>query len=283
MISPSGPDLLRENVGRLRSRMGAAFVGSHAVFRGKDIHAELGDAKWLDVYMFGVTGRRLTPAQLTLLDSACVITSYPDARIWNNRVAALAGSVRSTGNLGLTAALALSDASIYGRGIDVRAHDFLIRTHAALEAGGDLDACVRKELAERRSLAGYGRPIAAADERIAPIIKLAQSLGLADGSYLKLAYAIEACLLAGRFRLPMNYGGVMAGLAADMGLTTREYYHYLYPSFLAGMVPCYLEAAERPEGALFPLACGDVAYLGAPKRAWRPGPGNREENAKGTR
>ena len=40
-----------------------------------------------------------------------VNTSYPDARIWNNRVAALAGSARSTGNLGVSAALAVSEAS----------------------------------------------------------------------------------------------------------------------------------------------------------------------------
>jgi hypothetical protein len=270
MIAPSGPDLLRENVGRLRSRMGAAFVGSHAVFRGKDIHAELGDAKWLDLYLFGITGRRFTDAQLTLLETVWTYTSYPDARIWNNRVAALAGSARSTGNLGLSAALALSEASIYGRGIDIRALDFLIRTRSEVARGSDLGVWVRAELSDRRSLAGYGRPIATGDERIGPILKVARGLGLADGPFLELAFAIERSLLEGRMRLPMNYAGVVAGLAADMGFSPREYYHFLYPAFLAGMVPCHIEAAENPEGTLFPLACGDVAYLGAPKRKWRP-------------
>jgi hypothetical protein len=66
----------------------------------------------------------------------------------------------------------------------------------------------------------------------------------------------------------MNYGGLVAGLAADLGLSPREYYLFLHPAFLAGMVPCYIEASERPEGTLFPLPCDGVAYLGAPKRAW---------------
>jgi hypothetical protein len=267
-----GPALLRENMGRIRSRMGAAFVGSHAVFRGKDIHAELGDIGWLDLYLLGITGRRFPQAQLRLLETVWCYTSYPDARIWNNRVAALAGSTRSTGNLGVSAALALSEASIYGRGIDIRALEFLIRTRAALpdastkETG--LGPWVRRELEARRSLAGYGRPIASGDERIAPILKAARGLGLADGPHLALAFAIEECLLSDRLRMRMNYAGVVAGLAADMGFTPKEYYLFLHPAFLAGMVPCYIEASEKPEGSLFPLPCESVAYLGAPKREW---------------
>lgn len=265
----NGPGLLLENVGRIESRMGACFLGSHAIFRGKDLHAELGDAKWIDVYLFGITGRRFPDAQLLLLEAFWSYTSYPDARIWNNRVAALAGSTRSTGNLGVSAALALSEASIYGRGIDIRAIDFLIRTRAELAGGGELEPWVRKELAARRSLAGYGRPIASGDERIGPILKMARSQGLGDGPYLRLAHAIEDCLLGSRLRMHMNYGAILAALAADMGFSPREYYLFMYPAFLAGMLPCYIEASEKPEGTLFPLACGDVAYLGVPKRKWK--------------
>ena len=268
----NGPETLREHVGRVRSRMGACFVGSHAVFRGQDLHAAFADAAWIDLYLFGVTGRRFPPAELRLLEALWSYTSYPDARIWNNRVAALAGSTRSTGSLGVSAALALSEASIYGRGIDIRALDFLLRTRAAIAAGEALDPWVAKELSARRSLAGYGRPIASGDERIEPILKLARSLGLAGGPHLELAFAIGESLRNGRYRMHMNYGGVAAALAADMGLTPREYYLFLYPTFLAGMLPCYIEASEATEGTLFPLACGDVGYLGAPKREWRKAP-----------
>jgi hypothetical protein len=265
-----GPALLRQNVGRVKSRVGGAFIGSHVMFRGKDLHAEFADGRWVDLYLFGVTGRRFAAAQLQLFEALWTYTSYPDARIWNNRVAALAGSSRSTGNLGVSAALAVSEAAIYGRGIDFRASDFLIRSHAHVAAGGELGPWVRQELTERRSLAGYGRPISnRKDERLEPTLSLARSLGLADGPHLRLAHGIERFLLESRLRMSMNYASLIAALTADMGLSAREHYLYLYPAFLAGMLPCYIDASERQAGTLLPLPCEGVAYQGAPKRSWR--------------
>jgi hypothetical protein len=264
----NGPERLRENVGLIRSRVGAAFLGSHTIFRGKDLHAELGDLGWMAIYLLGITGRRFTDRELRLLEAIWTYTSYPDTRIWNNRVAALAGTNRSTGALGLAAALAVSDAGIYGQGPCTRAIDFLYRTRAELETGTELGPWVREELSLHRSLGGYGRPMTSADERIEPLLRLARSLGLGEGPYLKLAHAIEGCLLAGRYRMHMNYAGVIAGLSADIGLSPREFYLYLFPVFLAGMVPCYIDASERTEGTLLPLPCDGVSYRGKAKRAW---------------
>jgi len=225
---------------------------------------------WLELYVFGITGRRFRPEQLRLMHALWVYTSYPDARLWNNRVAALAGSARSTGNLGLAAALAVSEGQIFGRGIDLRAITFLTRAKAALDAGGTLEAAVRDEIERHRGIAGYGRPIAAGDERLAPILALAAELGLDRGEHLRLARAVEEILLAGRWRWRMNYGAVAAALAADLGLQPPEYYFFGFPAFLAGMPPCYVEALERPEGATLPMPCMTVRYEGAPPRAWRP-------------
>jgi hypothetical protein len=264
----NGPALLRENVGVIRSRVGAAFLGSHAIVRGKNLHRELGELSWIALYLFEITGRRFSDAQLRLLEAIWAYTSYPDSRIWNNRVAALAGSSRSTGSLGLAAALALSEARIYGLGPCLRAIELLYRTRAALDAGAELEALVRRELQLHRTLGGYGRPITSADERNEPILSLARALGLADGPHLELAFAVERCLLAAGYRTRINYAGVVAGLAADIGLAPREFYFYLFPDFLAGMPPCYLDAADRSEGTLCPLPCDGVAYRGAPKRNW---------------
>ncbi|MFD2272097.1 hypothetical protein ACFS07_15430 [Undibacterium arcticum] len=108
----------------MKSRMGAFFPGSHVIFRGHDLHAELKDMDWVELYVFGITGRRFSAEQLRLMHAIWTYTSYPDVRLWNNRVAALAGSARSTGALGVAAALAVSEASIYGGGISLRAIDF---------------------------------------------------------------------------------------------------------------------------------------------------------------
>jgi hypothetical protein len=262
---------LEHHAGRLRTRMGGAFVGQRAVFRGHDLHADLADMDWLALYVFGITGQRYTPAQIKVLHAIWVYTSYPDARIWNNRVAALAGSARSTGNLGIAAALAVSEAEIYGRGIDIRAASFIQRARQVLASGASLDDCVREELKRHRAIAGYGRPIAAGDERLPPMMRLIEQLGLADGPHLVAARAVEQHLQAGRWRLRMNYAAVAAALTADMGFTPRQHYQFTFPAFLAGMQPCYIEASEQPAGTLLPLSCDNVAYEGPAPRRW---PGN---------
>ena len=263
-----GPQLLQENVGVLKSRMGTFYPGSHVIFRGHDLHTELKDMDWLELYIFGTTGRRFTRGQLRLMHSLWTYTSYPDVRLWNNRVAALAGSARSTGTLGLAAALAVSEGAIYGRGIDMRAIDFFIRTQQRLDGGSELTDCIREELESQRSIAGYGRPVTNGDERNPHILALARSLGLDQGPYLRLAFAVEEKLLAGRWRMKMNYAALSAALVADMGFSPREYYLSSFPVFLAGMPPCFIEAVDRTEGSLYPIPCIDILYEGESRRTW---------------
>jgi len=265
----NGPELLRRNAGRLKSRMGAFYPGERTIFRGCDLHADLKDMEWVDLYVFGITGRRHSPEQLRLMNALWVYTSYPDPRLWNNRVAALAGSARSTGNLGVSAALAVSEAHIYGRGNEVQAINFFVAACQRLAAGAALADCVRDEMAIHGRIAGYGRPLINADERITPTMALARKLGLADGPHVRLAYNLESFLLDNGRNLRMNYGGLVSAYGADLGFSPREFYLFMFPSFLAGMQPCFIEAAERPEGTLFPLSCDHVLYEGKPPRSWR--------------
>ena len=264
----NGPELLEQHVGMLVTNAGAFFPGERAVFRGHDLHASLKDMDWLELYLFGITGRRFTPQQMKVLNAIWSYTSYPDARIWNNRVAALAGTARSTGNLGIAAALAVSEAQIYGGGAVLRTIDFLVRAKTRVKAGDDLAELVRAELVQQRGIGGYGRPIVSGDERIAPMMALVREQGLDGGEYLKLAFDVEKILLAGRWRLHMNYAALVAALGSDFGLSPREFYLFMIPVFLGGMPPCYLGAAKKPEGLLFPLPCRVMLYEGVPRRRW---------------
>ncbi len=264
-----GPTLLRQNADRLKTAMGGCFPGSHAVFRGHDLHADLKELDWIELYVFGITGRRFTAEQLRLLHAMWVYTSYPDARIWNNRVAALAGSARSTPTLGLSAALAVTEAKIYGGYPSVRAIDFFLRTRQRLEQGELLEEIVRTELQDQR-IYGYGRPISSIDERLPWLLALTRELGFDQGRYLLLAQEVERILLTSNKILLMNYAGLMAALAADLGFSLKEFHLFRFPTTLAGMPPCYLENAERQEGTLFPLSCAHIRYEGPQKRAWPP-------------
>src|SRR3989338_1517190 len=186
-----GPQLLEQQVGHLVTRMGAFFPGERAVFRGHDLHASLKDMGWLELYLFGISGRRFTQQQMRVLHAMWSYTSYPDARIWNNRVAALAGTARSTGSLGIAAGLAVSEAQIYGGGAVLRASEFLIRARAHVAAGAALTKLVYAELKQQRGIAGYGRPISSGDERIAPRRARAREHGRDGGGHLKLAFEVE--------------------------------------------------------------------------------------------
>lgn len=263
-----GLKLLQESAGRLKTKMGACFPGTHAVFRGHDLHAELKDMDWVELYVFGITGRRFSPEQIRLLHAIWTYTSYPDARLWNNRVAALASSARSSANLGITAALAISEATIYGGQAGVRAIEFLIRAKKKVDQGANLEELVLTEAHERR-IYGYGRPINSKDERIPWMMALVCRLGLDGGPHLKLAFEVEKLLLLRNPALHMNYAALHAALIADMGLSMREYQILRIPTFLAGMPPCVVDAAEKPEGTLFPTSCSAVDYEGVEKRAWK--------------
>ena len=61
----NGPDFLHQHTDRLKSRMGACFPGERAVFRGHDLHAELRDMDWVELFVFGITGRRFPPPAVT--------------------------------------------------------------------------------------------------------------------------------------------------------------------------------------------------------------------------
>jgi hypothetical protein len=269
MNASSGPGLLQRYAGVLKSRMGAFYPGSHVIFRGKDLHRELQDLDWPSLYLYSITGREIPREHRIVLTAIWTLTSYPDVRLWNNRVAGLAGSARSTGNLAVAAALAVSEANIYGRGIDIRAADFFIRTRKTVAAGGSLEECILAEMAVHRSIAGYGRPIINGDERTPHMLKLMEELGMAQGSHLRLAYEIDEYLQQSRWQKCMNFGGFAAALGADAGLSAKEYYFWVFPAFLAGMPPCYLEAAEeKPEGTLYVAPCSDIAYDGPAPRRW---------------
>jgi len=269
MNKPDFSRLLEENARRFRTTVGMCVPGSHAVFRGEDLHASLRGEDWVALYVYGITGRKLSTAQVRMIHAIWVCTSYPDGRLWNNRVGLLAAGARSTASLGISAALAVSEATAYGGGAGLRAIDFLQRCRARIEQEGATVAdVVATELAQQRRIYGYGRPINSTDERIPWVMELARELGLDGGAFVRLAFEVEKVLVHVNPALKMNYAALHAALIADMGLSAREYQLLRIPTFLAGMPPCFVEGAQQPAGAMFPTPCNAINYHGRPGRRW---------------
>ncbi|MDQ7015469.1 MAG: citrate/2-methylcitrate synthase [Gammaproteobacteria bacterium] len=254
-----------------KTQMGGWFgAEQRVVYRGKDLFHELQDHSWLKLLIFGVTGRELSTEQVALLDAAWVIcTSYPDPRLWNNRVAALAGTARSTASLAISASTAVSEATVYGHRAALLSMDFLQRTMQKKKIGINLEKIVEHELKSHKIISGYGRPIPIEDERIQPLLKKAKKLGLDKGVYLRLALDVENLLLKKHPRNFINAASLIASLFADQGFSTREYYHLSSLSFSAGISPCFIEASEKPEGHFFPIRCERIEYRGIKQRQWK--------------
>jgi hypothetical protein len=264
-----GPELLQQYTDIIKTKMGGFIPEVRAIFRGHDLHKDLKDMDWLELYAFGITGQRFTAEQMRVMHALFVFTSYPEPRLWNNRVAALAGSSRSTGCQAISAALSVSEATIYGGGNYSKAADLFLRAHKEKENGNDLTAYVVNEIKTKRGISGYGRPVSADDERKAPLMAVACKVGLDKGPHVRLAFEIEDILINGRWRRHLNAAGLYAAFLTDFGFSPKETYLFMFPVFMAGMLPCFIEASEKPEGTLLPLSCSHIAYEGTEKRVWR--------------
>jgi citrate synthase len=246
-----------------------AFIPSEGrvVMHGKDLHHDLTEMSWMDLLMFAICGRRLPAAQVELFQGLWKIGgSYPEPRIWNNRVSALAGSARTTPGLGLSGAIAVSDARIFGRGPDLKTFDFLSRARLAKDAGESLHSLIDTELRQQRVVAGYGRPLRSEDERIQPMLDLAKRLGLDGGPHLRVAFEVRD-VLAHR-RMGINAAAVGAALCADQGLTHDEYYYTCLLMFSIGLIACEYDARRHLEGSFMPVRCVRIEYRGPAPRSW---------------
>lgn len=267
-----GPERLLKSEGRWVTRMGMWFPGERVVFRGKDLHQELvSDMDWMALYLYSITGRRFNGRQMRVLNALWTYTSFPDPRLWNNRVAALGGTVRTTPTLAITAAAAVSEAALYGQGPSVRAIDFFLRTKAALDKGAELADFIAGELRQRGKIPGYGRPISGFDERIPYLMELIRETALDQGEYVLLAHEVEKVLEEHKKGLRINIAGLGAAVAADLGFSPREFHLYKIPTLLAGMPPCLLDSYQKPEGTFFPFRCEIIRYEGPERRRWGQG------------
>jgi hypothetical protein len=56
---------------------------------------------------------------------------------------------------------------------------------------------------------------------------------------------------------------------ADEGYSPDDHYHLATLAFTAGVIPCFIDASKKPEGAFFPLRTSRINYEGTEElRVW---------------
>ncbi|MDX8410785.1 MAG: hypothetical protein R8K46_02780 [Mariprofundaceae bacterium] len=216
--------------------------------------------------ILALTGRVYSENESKFMERMLVVTSYPDPRIWCNRVAALAGTSRCSATSSLSAGLASSEGTLFGWRTTYYSAKFLEKAQQISAENGQaaLETFINKTLSTTRSIHGFGRPLAGGEERIAPIDTAAEELGISNGPYLTTAKLIESMLT--RSRLFLNYGGYTAGRLMDLRFSSIEVYRVLTMAFYIGLLPCYVEAFENEPGTFLPIACEDILYEGREER-----------------
>ena len=262
-----GPERLKYFQGNWPTNKGAWYPGEKVLFREKLLFEDFKDRSWMSLYMYGIKGEMPTPEQARMLEVVWIIcASFPDPRIWNNRIAALAGTARSTSPLAIGAATAASEATIYGRKPDLLGSSFLHEAHGLKDDETALRTFVLSYMKKYRGIPGFGRPLISEDERIIPLMKEVRKLLGNDLEFIDLIKSVENIIQKSRYRLKANISIYCAAILAEIGYSPREFLYYAVLAFSAGMLPCYIDAVEKPEGNLFPLEVSDIEYVGHNKR-----------------
>ena len=251
------------------SSVGGTVPGESAFFRGHNMFEKFNDWNWLGMFYFSATGRELNENSEKFFNGLyCMCFSYPDSRIWNNGVAALAATARSTAQLAVCSASAVSEAEFYGGPPVMKSLDFMLRAKSLFDSGKSLDEIEKLEKEGNKFLFGYGRPVVSKDERVIPAINLLKELELFDRPYVQFALNMERHLQQQKEGVGLNIGGVFAAFCADEGMSSKELYYMMVVCFSVGMIACYVDALEKNEGHYFPSQCDSINYSGKETRSW---------------
>lgn len=265
--------------------LGAWIPGERVVMHGQNILSTMQGKSWMEMFLLSITGHTPEQKNAQFLDAMLALTGcYPDPRLWNNRVSALAANCRSTPGLAIGASITVSDAVIYGTQPACAAFAMLYRFREGIRNGEKLEILIKKERKKTQGhgrpakgknrfvarFPGYGRPTSKPDERIAPLMETAKGYNFDKGEAVALSFDVEKALQAAGYPLKMNIAALTAAFCLDQNFTQRHFHHYAINCFNIGFAACHIDAAHQTEGSFFPMRCEQISYNGSNTRQWVP-------------
>ncbi|MET1253628.1 hypothetical protein [Aliikangiella maris] len=247
---------------------GYAYLSEKSIFREKDLHNDFTSESWFELNLYGITGREFTEVQLKILNYIWRSTSYSDIRIWPNRIAALAGTTRSTALMSIVGGLSSCDAELFVTQPLVNCLVMYQKMEKLLTIHGQsLEFLIQQKLDSNETIFGFGRPITSVDERVPHFVSYLNRLGCDKGFHFKLAFKIEAILKAKK-NIQMNIAALYSAVLADLEFNKTELSLFVSLLVVAGMPPCYLDAQKKPPGTFLPIKCSDINFVGEKDKSW---------------
>lgn len=262
--------------GKIRNTKGGWILGEAIYNHGFSMMDELvGHTSYFQVLILNITGRLPEKNISDWTEASFICLSWPDPRIWCNKIGALAGTSRTSSTAAVSAGTLAADSRMYASGAMLEGAEFIISALNAKNNGTSTHSIVQTELARKShkatskaAIMGYARPLATGDERVVAMERVRNALNFPIGPHLRLAFEIEN-LLMDTHNECMNILGYCAAFMADQGFTATEITRIYSLWVSSGIHACYAEYCDRPPGTFLPLRCDDIDYQG---KAPRPVP-----------
>jgi len=268
----------------IRTHIGKWLGGEEVIVRGHRLLEDLlPQLSFMQLQLLNITGRLVNAPLAQWLEKSFFMVSYPDARIWCNQIAALAGANRASPVAAATAACLAADSRAYGSSQTQWLAMVTLRDlRRDYQEGAPLAELVARFPIKHGvpAIMGFARPTAKPDERLEPMRKITTQLGFAYGRHMIFAGQL-ADFLKAEFGADMNIAGFMAAFLLDQDFTPEEIYQVRALAVANGAMACYGDRLGQAEFTFLPQRCNDVAYTGPEIRTLPPNkqPLNPKERA----
>lgn len=257
------------NRASIRSKKGKWNPGEGVSVGGYSLFDDLfGKSSYFQIVFLHVCGWIPERRVADWVEACFVMLSWPDVRLWPNRIGAIAATVRATPVAGIALGALAADSRIYGPGTAVMSVEFLkdaMREHRSGKSAKEIVEAKRNPQTGKILAPGYIRPLMSGDERVPYLQSYAKQLGLEAGEHLELAYEIDD-YLRDTYSEGINFAGYMAAVCLDLGLTPEQSYRVFSMCVAGGVHATYSEWADEPPETFLPLRCDDIDYTGPSPR-----------------
>ncbi len=256
--------------GKVISKKGGWRIGDGVKSHGFDLLREfVGNYSYMQLVILNATGKMPSKELATWVEAVYCCLSWPDPRIWCNRIGALGATVDTTVVSAVSAGLMAADSKYYGMGTLPEGVEFIQRAKKFVDEGGDVEGfvdCELKKYAGKPFFMGYARPLAKGDERIDAMEAVALELGFKSGVHMDIAKKIESTLHK-RFDETMNINGYMSAFLSDQSYSPDDVYNIFSVLVFSGVVACYVDESSKAKKSFSCLRVEDIDFQGQSARS----------------
>jgi len=255
--------------GKVFSKKGGWIAGEDVFCHGYSIMKDLvGNISYMQMIILNASGRLVSKSLAEWFEAHFICLSWPDPRIWCNQVGAISGNMKCSVTAASVAGVLAADSRIYGGALtSIAGVKFIKKALTLYRQGWTVEKIIKSHIGNdgNPKIMGFVRPVNGRDERIAPMIRITESLGFEIGEHMSLANQLSQYLLD-NFSEGINIGGFAYAFAADQGISGDELYKIRCIIVASGVTACAVDTLDRPGESFLPLRCDDIDYGGVEDR-----------------